>query len=238
MQQMVDALLVRIPENTRRSNVRVESVQPENGKWLVASAGRTDEFDAAIIATPAYAAAELLNSNIALADELNTIRYSSSVTVVLGYDEHVRAALLPGFGFLVPRTEGRRILAATFVHNKFPDRAPPDHALIRCFLGGARDELALTTSDDEILSVVRTELQQTLGISAAPLFARVNRWPRSMAQYGIGHAARVSRIREHLATMPGLALAGNAYSGIGVPDCIRSGSEAAEKVLIDLSSNK
>jgi len=165
---------------------------------------------------------------------LRSICYSSSVTVTLGYDEAVHAALPAGFGFLVPRTENRRLLAATFVHNKFPSRAPQDRALIRCVLGGTRDERVLESSEDEILAVVREELRQILSISAPPVFARVCKWKQAMAQYNVGHGATVERIRNLLAGMPGLAIAGNAYSGIGVPDCVRSGTDAAAKVGADL----
>jgi oxygen-dependent protoporphyrinogen oxidase len=236
MQQMVDALVARIPEAGRRLNVRVEAVRAESGKWLVVSAGRTEEFDAVILATPAYAAAELLASASAeLAGEVNAIRYSSSVTVILSYDKSVRAALPAGFGFLVPRAENQRVLATTFVHTKFPDRAPDDRALVRCFLGGTRDEEILQASNDGILALVRRELQEILGIAAEPLLVRVFRWKQAMAQYGIGHSARVERIRKLLAGMPGLALAGNAYGGIGVPDCVRSGLEAASKILEEMA---
>jgi oxygen-dependent protoporphyrinogen oxidase len=176
----------------------------------------------------------LLKDNAGLAEELNAIPYSSSVTVGLIYDQSVRAALPPGFGFLVPQIEGRRILAATFVHNKFPYRAPTDRAVIRCFLGGSRDEEVLTKSDDEILTIVQDELREILGMNARALVRQVHRWKHAMAQYGLGHNARVARIREQVTGIPGLALAGNAYSGIGVPDCVRSGSEAAAKVLGDI----
>ncbi len=233
---MVDALLGRIPEGSRRLNVDVEAVRAESGKWLVLSCGRTEEFDAVILATPAYAAAELLASASAeLAGELNAIRYSSSVTVILSYDKNVRGSLPVGFGFLVPQVEKRRVLAATFVHNKFPGRSPDDRALIRCFLGGTRDEEILERTDDEILAVVRRELQQILGITSDPRLVRVFKWKQAMAQYGIGHGARAERIKELLAGMSGLALAGNAYGGIGVPDCVRSGSEATAKILADMA---
>jgi len=235
METMVDALPGRIPVAARRLNARIEAVRAESGKWLVVSGGRTEEFDAVILATPAYAAGELLASASAeLAAELNAIRYSSSVTVILSFDKNVRAALPAGFGFLVPHTQDRRLLAATFVHNKFPGRAPDDRALIRCFLGGTRDEEILERTDDEILAVVRRELQQILGITGDPRLVRVFRWKQAMAQYGIGHGGRVERIKEFLAGMPGLALAGNAYGGIGVPDCVREGLEAAAKIVADL----
>jgi len=235
MQQLTDSLLARIPDAARRPNTPVDAVKGESGKWLVVSAGRTEEFDGVVLATPAYAAAGLMGEDHELAQELRAIRYSSSVTVGMVFDQGVRAALPPGFGFLVPRTEGMRILAATFVHNKFPHRAPQERAVIRCFLGGSKDEAVLMMSDDEILALVQSELRQTLGVSAQPLVSRVHRWKHAMAQYGLGHNARVAKIREQVAAMPGLALAGNAYSGIGVPDCVRSGSEAAAKVLADLS---
>ena len=232
MQQMVDALVARIPAMAQRLNAGVEAVRAESGKWLVISGGRTEEFDGVIVATPAYAAAEILsNANAELAGELNAIRYSSSVTVILGFDRNVRAALPAGFGFLVPRAEKRRVLATTFVHNKFEHRAPDDRTLIRCFLGGTRDEEILQRSDDELQTIVRQELQHILGITAKPLLVRIFRWKQAMAQYGIGHGARVERIRGLVSGTPGLALAGNAYGGIGVPDCVREGSKAATGVL-------
>ena len=235
MQAIVDALVARIPTEARRLNAGAEAVKRESGKWLVVSSGRTEEFDAIILATPAYAAAVLVaNVNAELATELNAIRYSSSVTVILEFDARVRATLPVGFGFLVPRTERRRVLAATFVHNKFPGRSPDDRALIRCFLGGTGDEEIMQRPEEEILTIVRTELREIVGIRPDPLLARVFKWPQAMAQYGIGHGVRVDRIRGLIAGMPGLAVAGNAYGGIGVPDCVREGSEAAGRILRQL----
>ena len=236
MQTITDALAAQIPESERRLGTQVEAVKPEFGKWLVASKGRTEEFDGVIIAAPAYVAAGLLHMEIPqISAELEQIRYSSSVTVALAYDGKTRASLPAGFGFLVPRTEGRPILACTLVHNKFPHRAPEDRALIRCFLGGSRNEKILQSSDAEITSIIRRELQQILGLTAEPDLVRISRWPHAMAQYSVGHKTRVERIRRILSSTPGLALAGNAYGGIGVPDCIRSGSESATKVLADLA---
>ncbi|MGB9074733.1 MAG: protoporphyrinogen oxidase [Terriglobales bacterium] len=237
MQQMVDALVARLDSKALRTSAPVQSVIPQDDGWTVSAGYQSDHFDALIIATPAQAASALLQlADENLARELGEIGYSSSVTVTLGYDENVRRSLPPGFGFLVPRSEGRRMLAATFVHNKFPHRAPENRAIVRCFLGGARDEEILDSSEDQILRIVRNELQQIIGLAAEPLFTRVYKWKAAMAQYAVGHLERLQRIAAQQQKFPGLALAGNGFNGIGVPDCVRSGTEAATKVLaaIDL----
>jgi oxygen-dependent protoporphyrinogen oxidase len=232
MQQLADALVARLAPETLRANTAVEAVQKQDRGWVVSAGYASDHFDAVIVATSAKAAVPLFEITCAdLASELKGIPYSSSLTVALGFDKDVRAALPAGFGFLVPRSEGKRVLAATFVHNKFPHRAPEDRALIRCFLGGSRDEAVLQLSDEEILGIVREELRQILGLSAEPLFARIYRWRGAMAQYVVGHLERLQRIESRLKQWPGLALAGNAYRGIGVPDCVRSGEIAAQQVL-------
>ena len=237
MQQMIDALVARLDANALRKSSLVESVILQDDAWTVSAGYQSDQFDAVIIATPTHAAAAVLQAADGnLSRELGEIQYSSSVTVTLGYDEKVRRSLPPGFGFLVPRSEGRRMLAATFVHNKFPHRAPENRALVRCFLGGARDEQILESSEAEILEIVRRELRQIIGtaLDAEPLFARVYKWKSAMAQYSVGHLERLQRIEALRQKLPGLALAGNGYSGIGVPDCVRSGAEAASKILAEM----
>ena len=235
MQQMVDALLARLDPATLRTSSPVQSLIPQNNGWTVAAGYQSDHFDAVIIAAPARAAAAVLESADAnLAAELASINYSSSVTVTLGYDEKVRHSLPPGFGFLVPRSAGRRMLAATFVHNKFPHRAPENRAIVRCFLGGSRDEQILDSTEDQILQIVRDELRQIIGLTADPLFTRVYKWRAAMAQYSVGHLERLARIQSLCQKLPGLALAGNGFNGIGVPDCVRSGTEAATKILSEL----
>jgi protoporphyrinogen/coproporphyrinogen III oxidase len=232
MQQLADTLLARFSPDSLRPNAPVQAIQRQDRGWVVSAGYASDHFDGVIVATPATTAPVVLEmASPQLAAELNAIPYSSSVTVTLGFDKDVRARLPAGFGFLVPRSEGKRMLAATFVHNKFPDRAPADRALIRCFLGGSRDEAVLQLPDEEILKIVREELQQILGLAAEPLFSRIYRWKRAMAQYTVGHLERVGRIENLLKQLPGLALAGNAYRGIGVPDCVRSGETAARQVL-------
>ncbi len=190
------------------------------------------EADAAILALPAYECGRLLSTlNSTLAACLNGIPYNSALTVALGYEARAVRGFPGGFGFLVPRKERRRLLACTFVHAKFSHRAPKGKALLRCFLGGSRDAEAMDLGDDEVVSIVRQELREIVGLSAPPLFHRIYRWPRSMPQYVVGHKERLNAIQSELKTLPGLFLAGNAYSGIGISDCIRSGRAAAEGAL-------
>jgi oxygen-dependent protoporphyrinogen oxidase len=232
MQQLIEALVLQLKQDSLLTNTSVHSIQRDAGGWSVSGSLKSDHFDAVILAVPTHAAARLLTiSNPDLSAELAAIGYSSSLTVGLGYDREVRHSLPPGFGFLVPRSEGKRLLATTFVHNKFPHRAPEDRALLRCFFAGSNAENIWQLSEDAIIAVVRNELQQILGLRAAPLFARVYKWKSAMSQYGVGHLERLDRIDRLRRQLPGLALAGNGYRGIGIPDCIRSGQEAANQIL-------
>jgi oxygen-dependent protoporphyrinogen oxidase len=218
-----------------RTNCPVENIRRTGEGWVLSSGANSEQFDAVIVAAPGPATASLLRTvSPELSNELDAIRYSSSITVGLGYDQQVRKSLPPGFGFLVPRSEGKRLLAATFVHNKFPHRAPGDRALLRCFFAGGNAEKVWELGDEQIVAIVRNELQQILGLRDEPLFARVYRWKSAMAQYGVGHLERLRRIEQLATPLTGLALAGNAYRGIGVPDCVRSGREAAAKLTLEL----
>jgi len=232
MQCLVDGLLARLPMTSLHTGAKVTSLQRQGGNWVITAGSQNYAADAVILATPADAAAELVGgTEPALAAELRAIHYSSSMTVVLGFNSRVRASLPRGFGFLVPRSEGRRLLAATFVHNKFPHRAPADRALLRCFLAGDHAEQLFAASDAEVIAVVREDLRQIIQLTAEPLLARVYRWKRAMAQYGVGHLERLERIERLRQQIPSLALAGNAYRGIGVPDCVRSGQSSAAEIL-------
>jgi oxygen-dependent protoporphyrinogen oxidase len=233
MQQMVDAIIERLNPEWIRMRRHIRRIYPENGGWRVSIEMNGDErYDAVILATPANVAGELLDPvDHDLARNLLDITYSSSVTVTLGYYKEQLAKLPRGFGFLVPRSEGTRMLACTFVHNKFPHRAPEGKGILRCFLGGARDEAVLGLSDEELLETLQRELRDIVKLNVRPMFSRVYRWREAMAQYEPGHIARVAAIEKRVAEIPGLALAGNAYHGIGVPDCVRSGMEAATSVV-------
>jgi oxygen-dependent protoporphyrinogen oxidase len=234
MQSLAETVVSKLAPEALQVNARAEAVQPqpEAGGWSVSAGLKSDHFDGVVIALPGQAAAHVLRiASPELSAELAAIQYTSSITVGLGYDDEVRRSLPPGFGFLVPRGEGKHLLAATFVHNKFPLRAPDDRALLRCFFAGDNADSVWPMTDDQIIGLVRNELQQIVGLRAEPLFARVYRWKSAMAQYSVGHLERMERIKRVCQGLPGLALAGNAYRGIGVPDCIRSGRDAAAKLI-------
>jgi oxygen-dependent protoporphyrinogen oxidase len=233
MQQMVEAIAGRLEPGSVLLGTNVGKVTRQGAEWHVAADSGGKEFDAVILAVPAYAAAHLLGDMHArMAELLEQIPYSSSVTVALGYDS---AASLPeGFGFLVPRSEGRRMLACTVVHNKFPHRAPEGWRLLRVFLGGSSDPHIHELDDSGIATLVQQELREILGLEAEAHFVRIYRWPRAMAQYEIGHLERVAKIGRLRQELPGLFLAGNAYGGIGVPDCVREGRQAASNAATAL----
>ena len=235
MQQLVDAVADFIPRESVNLNRDITAILRDDEKWRLVSAAGVESFDALVLAAPAQLAGRLISGAApTLANELLDISYSSSVTVTGIYNRADLRNVPPGFGFLVPKSEGKRMLACTFVHNKFPHRAPDDRGIIRTFLGGLRDESVLSLSDAEILAIVRRELKEIVGLEAEPRAERVYRWNRSMAQYGPGHLARVQRIKGASKQLRHFALAGNAYQGIGVPDCIASGTQAAADVLEQL----
>jgi oxygen-dependent protoporphyrinogen oxidase len=237
MGQLTDTIVERLDPSSVQTSTTVMAVRPEAGGWLVSAGLQSDEFDSVILALPATSAASVVRmASPGLAAELAAIQYTSSITVALAYDSEVRQSLPPGFGFLVPRSEGIGLLATTFVHNKFTHRAPGDRALLRCFFGGAMAAKVWSLSDDHIVSMVRQELHQILGIRAEPLFTRIYKWNSAMPQYSVGHLDRLERIENQRRQLPGLALAGNAYRGIGIPDCIRAGNEAAAEATRKISA--
>ena len=236
MQELVDALVVRLNPASLLTDTPVSAIQKTSNGWTVEAAGQSHSFDALIMASPAWAASVLLKSvDGALCCELAGIPYSSSITVNLVYDEAKIGELPEGFGFLVPAVEERSMLACTFVHRKFLGRTKPGKAVLRAFLGGARNEALLAESDAMLVGTVRRELSQilgakVLGVDLEPEFTQVSRWRRAMAQYSVGHQDRIERISARVAALPGLRLVGNAYDGIGISDCIRLGRQAAREL--------
>src|SRR2546427_634383 len=189
--------------------------------------------DALILATPAYDAATLLEP---LDDELSAllrgIPYTSTATISLGFHRRDFSHRLDGYGFVVPRIEGRALLAVTWTSSKWSHRAPDDAVLLRAYVGGAGREAVLEQSDDGLVSLVRAELRAMMGITEVPVLARVYRWPRAMPQYLVGHLERLAAIDERLARWPGLFLTGAGYRGVGIPDCIHDALDTAERVRV------
>ncbi|HYU99993.1 MAG TPA: protoporphyrinogen oxidase [Pyrinomonadaceae bacterium] len=221
-----------------RVNSAVESITLEYGagecspKWKITTSGSETLFaDAICLALPAYVSSRLLGGvDPQLATALAEISYASSATINLGFKRDDISHPLDGFGFVVPFIENRSLIACTFSSVKFAGRAPQGHALLRAFVGGALQPELLELNEGELLARVLRDLRDLLGIDRAPLFAEVTKWERSMPQYHVGHLERVKRIEARLAALPGLVLAGNAYSGLGIPDCIRSGEAAAHSI--------
>jgi oxygen-dependent protoporphyrinogen oxidase len=228
LSKLVDTLSVGL--NVRRSEV--ETIERGSAGFRVRAGGEWLDAEQVILACPAWAAGALLASvDAELARMLGEIDYSSSLTVSLIYKSSEFDGTRAGFGFLVPQKERRRLAACTFVGTKFGFRVPDDRILVRCFFGGAGDEAILRETDESLVAMAREELGRILSLKASPIFHSISRWPRSMAQYNVGHPRRVQEIRDRVGAIPGLHLAGNAYEGIGIPDCIRTGRMAARKVL-------
>jgi oxygen-dependent protoporphyrinogen oxidase len=229
LSSIVDAIKARLPEGIVRTQRPVEAIGRESDRWAVAE---QLEFDAVILATPATVSAQLVSGvDAQLGIELAGIEYAGAVVVSMAFDRRQIRHPLDGFGFVVPAIERRRILSASFSSVKFPGRAPADKVLIRTFVGGACQRELCDLPDNDIERFVSEELAELLGVSSRPIWTMIARWSNSMPQYHVGHLDRVARIEARVAAIPGLALAGNAYRGVGIPHAIHSGEQAAEAVL-------
>ena len=238
MEELVRALADRLPPGSVRLKERVVELHRGGRRWRVGLAdGGALDADAVIVAGEAHHAARIVRSlDPTLAHVLEAIPYASSATISLAYRREEIAHPLDGFGFVVPRIEGRPILACTFSSVKYPGRAPAGYVLLRAFLGGALDEAILREDDARMVSIALAQLGELLGITRPPLLTRVFRYPASMAQYQVGHLELMAAIDAQLTRHPGLTVAGSAYRGVGIADCIHSGETAAERVLDYLAS--
>ncbi len=222
MQQLVDALVDRIRDDVRVLHEEVAGLTPTAEGWELQLDGRTLHAGAVILAIPGYRAARLLRTaNPGVVEPLQSIPYNSSVTAALIYHRPEFTHPLEGFGFLAPRAENRLVTACTWVNTKFDHRAPDSRAFLRAFLAGKNAEDWAGRSDDDITRAIDQDLRELMGFDANPYTARIARWDRVMAQYAVGHGEVVNAIRDRMASTPGVHLSGNAYEGIGVPDCIR-----------------
>jgi protoporphyrinogen/coproporphyrinogen III oxidase len=234
LSSLIDALARRLPSGVVRLKSEITSMhRDENGGWLISVRDQTapGRFDAVVVALPAPAAAKVVSAvDDELANDLAQIEYAGCAVICLAYRRDQIAALPAGFGFVVPLVEQRRILAASFANEKFAHRAPQDQVVVRVFVGGALQPQLLDASDAELGRLAHQELAELLRIAGAPLWTSVAKWPSSMPQYHVGHLVRVARIEARAETLPGLELAGNAYHGVGIPQCIHSGESAAERI--------
>ena len=233
MEELIGTLAARLPPGAAVLKQRASGLERVGARWRVATyEGAGFEADRVIVATEAHPAARLARYlDPALATLLEEIPYASAATVSLGYRRADVPHPLDGFGFVVPRREGRALLAGTFSSVKYPGRAPDGHVLIRGFLGGMLNAEVLAEDDAALVGRARVELHEALGITAEPVLTRLHRWPASMPQYHVGHLARVETIERAVAALPGLALAGAAYRGVGIADCVRAGEAAAERAF-------
>jgi oxygen-dependent protoporphyrinogen oxidase len=243
MAEIVEALSSRLDQVILRLGQPVQRVTPHSSAsggaqgYVVYLAGATTlQADAVVLATPAHLTAGLIeNFHPRLAMALHAIPYVSSATISFAYRRRDVSHPLDGFGFLVGKHEGRRIMAATWTSTKFAHRAPADAVLIRGFVGGAGREELVLLDDAALIQLVREELGAILGITTVPLLTRVYRWEQANPQYLVGHLERVDAMERLLASYPGLFLTGSAYRGIGIPDCIQQGTQTAERLLATLT---
>jgi oxygen-dependent protoporphyrinogen oxidase len=219
-----DALTAKLPRSSIHVNTPVHSVRRIGDHWDTAG----DSFSAVILAISPLQAASLDCVQGELADELAQFTYGDALTIALVYEREKIKRIPKGFGFLVPSSERREMIACTFVHQKWPERVPSEIGVLRAFFNQK-----ILRTDDEIQQVAQSELRELLGIDAEPKFTMVHRWPQSMPQYTVGHIERMKKVKR-LSREAGLHVAGNAYRGIGVSDCVRDGQASAAAVIAQL----
>jgi oxygen-dependent protoporphyrinogen oxidase len=226
-----------LPAGTVRTGAAVCAVEPTDAGWSVALRDGTHvPASAVVLATPAYVTADIVGGlDAALAGLCGDIPYASSVTVALAYRRSQVHHPLAGSGFVVPRAERDvRLMACSWVSSKWPGRAPEGFALLRAFLGGARNPELLDREDHELGELAHAELARLLGIEGRPVLVRPYRWMRANAQHEVGHLARLQAIERRLARHPGLLLTGSAFRGTGVTDCVADGRAVAAALAVRL----
>jgi oxygen-dependent protoporphyrinogen oxidase len=231
MQSLPDSLLRATAAAVTKVHGKATAIERRNGRWAVTAGLSTEEAKFLVVCLPAHRTAPLFEKSIpALAAELSAIPYTSAISVNLIFDQPSFGHPLDGFGFLVPRSERRQIAAATWINTKFPERVAPGLVALRAFIVDRDADRLNPESDETITAVARAELQRLMGIDVAPIESIVARWPLSMPQYVVGHADRRRRIRALTGQEAGLFLVGNAYEGVGIPDCIRLAQQAVAQI--------
>lgn len=238
VQTLTDALARRLGSRLELGE-SVHRIEKSAAGYTLHLEGETRQTDALVLATPARPMARMLRSmDVALSESLLDIPYGSSAAVYYCFARKDVPHPLDAFGFVVPKAERRRVLASTWANVKFAGRAPADTALLRVFFGGDGSEEMLELDDEGLVRVGRSELTSLLGIRAEPRFAHVSRHPHAMPKYLVGHSGRVTRIERHVKRHPKLELAGNSMYGVGIPDAVRSGQAAAERLVSALDKEQ
>jgi oxygen-dependent protoporphyrinogen oxidase len=233
MQRLVEAIAARLPAGCVQLNAPVERIRYDGG-WHIITRGSSDvqAFDDIVLAAPGAVCSRLVaDIDAELAALLRQITHAGCCVAIVGAQRQQVAHPLDGFGFVVPAIEKRRIIACSMASVKFPGRAPKGKVLLRVFIGGALQPDLNQLPDEELRKIVLEELAELIGLSGEPEFCEIARWPGMMPQYHVGHLELVSKIEERAAAIPNFALAGNAYRGVGIPFCIRSGEQVAERLL-------
>lgn len=247
LEALVTALVGRLTRQgvALKCGVPVESLRVRShqlGRWtydVMLQDGSALSAESLVLATPAFVTAELLRPLTPIAAGLlDMIPYASTATIGLAYPGSVVGGSIQGFGFVVPRTERRDLIAATWTSLKWPHRAPADRLLARCYVGGAGREAILALDDEALIARVKAELREICALTAEPTYTEVNRWTKAMPQYQLGHLERLDQAEVALGRYPGLVLTGSGYRGVGIPDCIRDGAAAAQKVIRYLSGKR
>jgi oxygen-dependent protoporphyrinogen oxidase len=238
LETMVNALREALRDITVYTNTKVEAINKAEGYYeLALSTGEKISADAVLVTTPAFSAQQLLKPHLE-SQFLTNIRYVSVANVVMAFDKQSFDVSFDGSGFLVPRSEGLHITACTWTSNKWLHAAPEDKVLLRCYVGHSEDQISVNLDDEALIAAVRSDLQNVIGLQAVPSFTEITRLNHSMPQYAVGHLEAVREFRSELSEkLPGVWVTGAAFHGVGLPDCIRQGKEAAELMLHYIEEN-
>jgi len=239
IQELTDRLQQAVTGEVR-TGVGVNGVLPKSGGFeLHLEDGSIEEAEVVVSAAPAYALAGMLEESLPeVAQTLKDIPYASMNVVCFGYAREQIARDLDGFGYLIPRKEGRHTLGTLWDSSIFPNRAPEGHVLLRSMMGGATNPGAFDLAETEVKSRVMEDLAAIMGVRAEPQFVRIFRHRRAIPQYVAGHARKIGTLDEMLGACPGLFFTGNAYFGVGLNDCVNASNQAAEKVLAHVRATK
>ncbi|NIP31297.1 MAG: protoporphyrinogen oxidase [Candidatus Dadabacteria bacterium] len=236
MSYLADKIAECINGNNIQFNSKITKINKKNNKWEVKTQDKDGLFDAVILSCPSYVSSELLAEfDQEISTELSYFEYASSLVVNLIFKRTDLKNLPEGFGFVVPVTEKLNLIACSIYSQKFPHRFNDDVVVLRCFMGGKLNENVMVLSDEELIELLKNELKEILGIETFASKYFIKRYPKSMPQYKVGHLDRVNSVIKKVSDHSGLALCGSMYYGVGIPDSIRSGKIAAEKIIKEFS---